>query len=152
MKRIEEVTKRTKGSEGKLKEMEVKAPCKFFLSEAGCRRGRDCKWSHDQKDEHKRCYLCGSAKHLAPTCPTKEASGGTAPNSPPKVKKEKEEEKDPQGEEGGKGGGVQDNEKMDELLTEANRMLKAMKDKEASEAKLSRLHQQLMRSRKASRL
>ena len=143
VKKIEEVNKKAKGSEGKLKEMEVKPPCKFFLSEAGCRRGRDCKWSHDQKDEHKRCYLCGSTKHLAPTCPTKETTGGAAPNSPPKVKKEKEEEKDSKGEEGGKGSGVQDDEKMDELLAEANKMLKAMKDKEASEAKLSRLHQQL---------
>ena len=123
--------------------MEVKAPCKFYLNDAGCRRGRDCKWSHDQKDEHKRCYVCGSTKHLAPTCPTKDASGGSAPNSPPKVKKEKEEEKDAKGEEGGKGIGGQEDEKMDELLAEANRMLNSMKDKEASEAKLSRLHQQL---------
>ena len=143
VKKMEEINRKAKGGEGKLKEMEVKLPCKFFLSEAGCRRGRDCKWSHDQKDEQKRCYLCGSTKHLAPTCPTKENSGGTAPNSPPKVKKEKEEEKDPKGEEGGKGSGGQDDEKMDELLAEANKMLKAMKDKEASEAKLSRLHQQL---------
>ena len=143
VKKMEEINKRVKGGEGKLKEMEVKPLCKFFLSEAGCRRGRDCKWSHDQKDEQKRCYLCGSTKHLAPTCPTKENSGGAAPNSPPKVKKEKEEEKDPKGEEGGRGSGGQDDEKMDELLAEANKMLKAMKDKEASEAKLSRLHQQL---------
>ena len=24
-------------------------PCKFFLTKKGCRRGRGCKWGHDQK-------------------------------------------------------------------------------------------------------
>ena len=133
VKKLEDgcATKKTKGNEVKIREMEVKSPC-------GCRRGRDCKWSHDQKDEQKRCYTCGSTKHLAPSCPTT-----SAPNSPPKVKKEKEEEKVVKGEEGEKGSGGQEDDKMDELLAEANRMLKVMKDKEASEAKLSRLHQQL---------
>ena len=145
VKKLEDgsATQKTKGNEAKIKEMEVKSPCKFYLSENGCRRGRDCKWSHDQKDEQKRCYTCGSTKHLAPSCPTKESPTISAPNSPPKVKKEKEEDKVVKGEDGEKGSGGQEDDKMDELLAEANRMLKVMKDKEASEAKLSRLHQQL---------
>ena len=65
VKKLEDgsATQKTKGNEAKIKEMEVKSPCKFYLSENGCRRGRDCKWSHDQKDEQKRCYTCGSTKH-----------------------------------------------------------------------------------------
>ena len=27
--------------------------CRFYLTEGGCRKGKDCKWSHDQKDEKK---------------------------------------------------------------------------------------------------
>ena len=42
--------------------------CRFYLSEGGCQKGRDCKWSHDQRDEKRRCYVCGGTDHLAPTC------------------------------------------------------------------------------------
>ena len=86
VKKLEDgsATKKTKGSEGKIKEMKLKSPCKFYLSDSGCRRGRDCKWSHDQKDDQKRCYTCGPTKHLSPTCPTKESPPTSAPNSPQK--------------------------------------------------------------------
>ena len=36
-----------------------------------------------------------------------------------------------------------EDEKMDELLLEANKMLRMMKEKETSEAKMNKLHQQL---------
>ena len=36
-----------------------------------------------------------------------------------------------------------EDDKMDELLSEANKMLRMMKDKESSEAKMNKLHQQL---------
>lgn len=43
--------------------------CKFFLTPSGCKKGRDCRFSHDQKDDQRRCYVCGSTEHLVPTCP-----------------------------------------------------------------------------------
>ena len=39
---------------------EEKPKCKLYLSEQGCRRGKACNWSHDQKDERGRCWNCGS--------------------------------------------------------------------------------------------
>ena len=45
-------------------------PCRFFfLTEKGCRRGRACKWSHDQKDQRMRCWSCGASEHLRKDCP-----------------------------------------------------------------------------------
>ena len=123
-------------------------PCKFFLTDNGCRKGKHSKWSHDQKDEHKRCYVCGAKNHLAPACPSREPSSSNPSNSPPKVKKEKEDEKGKNGiEEAEKttagGGQTTEDEKMDELLLEANKMLRMKKEKETSEAKMNKLHQQL---------
>ena len=43
-------------------------PCKFFLTEGGCKRGRACTWQH-VSDGSKRCYNCGSTKHFAQDCP-----------------------------------------------------------------------------------
>ena len=31
--------------------------CKFYLTEEGCRRGRNCKRSHDQRDDARRCIV-----------------------------------------------------------------------------------------------
>ena len=42
--------------------------CRFFLSDAGCKKGRSCKFGHDQRDERRRCYHCGCPDHLAPLC------------------------------------------------------------------------------------
>ena len=68
--------------------------------------------------------------------------GSVESTSPPKVKKEKEDEKGRK-EEDEKSAGGTEGEKMDELLEEANKMLRMMKDKETSEAKMNKLHQQL---------
>ena len=51
------------GQEGELPK------CKFYLTSSGCKKGRDCRFSHDQKDDQRRCYVCGSSEHLVPTCP-----------------------------------------------------------------------------------
>ncbi|CAE7348343.1 unnamed protein product [Symbiodinium microadriaticum] len=58
------------------------APCKFFLSDQGCRRGASCKYSHDvdKKQTQGRCWTCGSKQHVAKACPTKEKNGN--PRSP----------------------------------------------------------------------
>ena len=49
-----------------------KTPCKFFQSEAGCKRGQQCKYDHvfDSKDAKKnRCWECGAVGHRKPECP-----------------------------------------------------------------------------------
>ena len=54
---------------GEQKGMEEAKPCKFFLTDKGCRRGKSCKWSHNQKDEKMRCWACGASEHLRKDCP-----------------------------------------------------------------------------------
>ena len=51
-------------------------PCRFYLSDEGCRRGKSCKYEHSMKDLSKaerrdRCFECGAKGHLSSTCPTK---------------------------------------------------------------------------------
>ena len=69
-------------------------PCKWFRSEAGCRAGRQCKWSHawdGVEDKSSRCWNCGSKSHRKQDCPvkgggskkldeTKVSGGGSASN------------------------------------------------------------------------
>ena len=149
-----------KGEEGRYKPKEKtgkekKEDCKFFLTESGCRRGRDCPWSHEMRDEKRRCFACGSPDHMANACTrskkdsspkakiSKVEGGGEAEESPTKKTQEKEEteERSPT---------------MKELLEEANRMLKAVASSNASSTSsttsqedeekkdvMNRLHQQL---------
>ena len=107
-----------------------KPKCKFYLTEEGCRRGRNCKWSHDQKDDARRCWSCGSTKHFPPACPTKETS-----TSPPKSAKASKKEEEPGGwtkvekkgeEEAEEGRPKADEDQMTALLEEANKMLKSI--------------------------
>ena len=35
-----------------------KNTCPFFLTEGGCRRGKDCQWLYE-KDDKRRCWTCG---------------------------------------------------------------------------------------------
>ena len=48
-------------------------PCRFFLADSGCRRGRGCPSGH-QLDGEKKCWTCGGRDHMATTCPTTEES------------------------------------------------------------------------------
>ena len=53
-------------------------PCKFWLSDDGCRRGASCKFSHQfatKEDKKARCWTCGSKNHRQGDCPTKQNSG-----------------------------------------------------------------------------
>ena len=65
-------------------------PCKFFMSDAGCSKGRACTWSHafTRKEKQGRCWSCGSTQHQQSACPIKsegsptgKAKGG-APKAP----------------------------------------------------------------------
>ena len=47
-------------------------PCKFFLTDEGCRRGKSCKFEHIMdKEKRERCWTCGSKQHTSKNCPTK---------------------------------------------------------------------------------
>ena len=50
----------------------TKGPCRYFLSETGCRKGQSCKWLHQAEPGDKRCYVCGATQHYAKECPRKE--------------------------------------------------------------------------------
>ena len=64
------------GKEGK--------PCRYFLTDEGCRRGKDCKFEHVMdKDKRDRCWVCGAKGHTSRSCPSKTRDTSTsAGNSP----------------------------------------------------------------------
>ena len=105
-----------------------KTPCKYFLSEAGCRRGKSCPFGHVM-DGERRCWNCGSKDHLATQCSRGEeakpakVSKANAKNERPKQEAKGSEEKP--AEEDAKGEEPQE-DTMKKLLDEANRMLKTM--------------------------
>ena len=158
-KKIEEFKKQDR----KVEEAGKETPkCKFYLTEEGCRRGRNCKWSHDQKDDVRRCYSCGSTKHLAPSCPTKETTS-SPPKSAKASKKDEEaggwtkvEKKGEEETEETKPKG--DEDRMTALLEEANKMLKSINRLDASsnscstssDDKLEELQRQLNQLKKES--
>ncbi|CAE6970309.1 inlI [Symbiodinium natans] len=60
-------------------------PCRFFLTDEGCRRGKACKFEHAMdKDKRERCWTCGSKQHTSKTCPTKvkNEQQGPSPSTP----------------------------------------------------------------------
>ena len=79
-KKFEEENNKAKEDEPVTKEQK----CRFFLTKEGCRRGKSCSYSHDLKDELRRCFLCGCPDHLASSCPRKKGEGGYS-RSPPKA-------------------------------------------------------------------
>ena len=152
MKKVEDAAKGGQGGRKPEEEKKDAPKCKFYLSEDGCKKGKGCRFSHDQKDELKRCWACGSTKHFSNKCPVKEG----AFNSPPKVSKterSKEDAKKGKGEDDE----VQSNraalgpgEDMKLLLEEAGKMLKSMPgmsegsgSSEDGEAKIRNLQHQL---------
>ncbi|CAE7352485.1 RE1, partial [Symbiodinium necroappetens] len=56
-----------------------KNPCKFFQSEAGCKRGNNCGYAHEflsKADRKTRCWTCGAVGHRQQSCPTTTGDGG----------------------------------------------------------------------------
>ena len=50
------------------------APCKFWSTDEGCRRGSNCKYTRNfasKEDKKARCWTCGSINHRQQECPTK---------------------------------------------------------------------------------
>ena len=106
-----------------------KVRCRFYLTEGGCRKGKECTWLHDGKDEKRRCYNCGSTEHLSPVCTRpKNASGESSPS---KVKPMKVEEERGNGKKEVEQTGGSDSA-MKDLLEEANKVLKSLSGSTAS--------------------
>ena len=52
----------------------VDKPCKYFLSDAGCKAGRSCRWQHSWEgveDKASRCLICGGKDHRKNECKLK---------------------------------------------------------------------------------
>ena len=130
-------------------------PCKFFLTESGCRKGKQCRFGHDQKDDQRRCYSCGSTLHMVGSCPVKEANAGSPPKNA-KMSKEvddgvkssgsgaKEEESSSKEEEIE----VAADEGMSSLLQDAQKMLKSLSKKSEASSCLEELQNKLNQLKK----
>ena len=106
--------------------------CRFFLTKEGCRKGKSCGFSHDLKDEVRRCYVCGCPDHFANECPRKNLEKNQS-RSPPKVSKAEVQEDAAQrepvevnGEDKEKGSGSTANPTVQGLLEEATKVLKSI--------------------------
>ena len=69
-------------------------PCKYYLSEQGCSKGKACAWSHNftRKEKQGRCWECGSSQHQQSSCPVRsegspvgkaKAASKSLPSAPP---------------------------------------------------------------------
>ena len=155
MKKFEEGGGKGKGKsrEDDQKEDAQKTPCKFYLTEGGCKKGRQCTWSHDLKDDKRRCYSCGSPAHLSNACTVK---NNQKDQGKPKIASAKKEE-----DTGGLkssdrgapaspvpsdtvevGSSASGEETMKGLLEEANKMLRSMATPSEGD-KLQKLQRQL---------
>ena len=63
-----------------------KAPCRFWKSEEGCKKGAECTYLHDATDMKGRCFGCGSTSHVKKECPVSKKTG-EATQKGEKVKK-----------------------------------------------------------------
>jgi hypothetical protein len=107
---------------------ERRRKCKFYLTTEGCRKGKECRYSHAERDGKRRCYTCGSTEHMAPDCPRKPSTEG----SPPKQKTAKAEgDQVPGGAKGSEDQGGEA-ETMKGLIEEANKMLRSLTSSSAA--------------------
>ena len=64
-------------------------PCKYFLSDQGCSKGKACTWSHafTRKEKQGRCWTRGSPHHQQGGCPIRGEGSptGKAKAPPPKA-------------------------------------------------------------------
>ena len=129
--------------------------CRFFTTEAGCKKGKACSFGH-VLDEQRRCWNCGSTQHYAPKCDRPrdgegkglgsgegkgvgKGEGKTAKMAKTEGPKKNEEEAPKQEEDS--------TEVMKGLLVEANKMLKAISAPKGveteKEGRLEKLQKQL---------
>ena len=51
-------------------------PCRYFISDGGCKAGKSCKWLHSWDgvtDKSSRCWICGAKDHRKSECKVKAA-------------------------------------------------------------------------------
>ena len=160
-----------KGQKGSEK---MGSPCKFFNTDDGCWKGKLCTWVHTVEGDKKRCWNCGSVHHFSPSCdrpkePPKDlgspekgwkGDGKGGSKSSRTMKKEEESPKKEEAmetEEKGKEEGSQ-RETVEDLLKEANRMLKGLsakedgEEKDAKDTRLAAMQRQLDELRKMKTL
>ena len=100
-----------------------KPKCKFYLTDSGCRRGKACQFSHDLKDDRRRCWTCGSVDHMAPACTRpKSATESTSP----KARQQRLEGEGSSSTTAKEEDNKEESQKMKELLEQANTMLKSL--------------------------
>ena len=111
-----------------------KKPCRFFLTDSGCRRGKRCQFGH-VLDGERRCWTCGAKDHLAPNCPRMEDSKPKAAKIVPKIDKDAKSvaSSSEKMDESGEKPEVEGEESMKNLLDEANKMLKSLQETEVRE-------------------
>ena len=130
---------------------DTRRPCKFYLTESGCKQGRNCKWGH-VPDGTRRCHNCGGSNHISPNCPYKDGGPkvkATGLNGGEKSRTEAESAspgKEEQSSEASEG------DKMKQLLEEANDMLRGFNKKASAQAgpTLEQLQAQLDELKKKS--
>ena len=144
-----------------------KKPCKFFLTDSGCKRGRNCQFGH-MPDDQKRCWSCGSKEHMAPSCPRAESAKPKVAKVQPKTNDKDSaststatatvmEKPEPPAESKSPAEGAGE-DTMKTLIDEANRMLRSLqtdpKEKAVStrvnEEKMAQLQKQLDDLKKAA--
>ena len=123
LKRLEEEQGSSPTGKNKERAEGDRPKCKFYLSDNGCKRGKSCTFSHDQKDDRRRCWTCGSPEHMAPACPRSKGTKDGSPTGKGKLMKTEGEDSS-QGSREKEDEGSDQAPSMKELLTQANSMLK----------------------------
>eukprot|EP00434_Breviolum_minutum_P029251 symbB.v1.2.025873.t1/scaffold2543.1/size76562/5 len=127
-KKFEEENNKAKEDEPATKEQK----CRFFLTKEGCRRGKSCSYSHDLKDELRRCFLCGCPDHLASSCPRNKREGRYSRSPPKAARVDATEDGDKGDGQGGQDASSAHSEKgeptpsVQGLLEEATKVLKSI--------------------------
>ena len=69
---------RTTATDGNVKSSPMAdKPCRYFISDGGCKAGKSCKWLHSWDgvtDKSSRCWICGAKDHRKSECKVKAAS------------------------------------------------------------------------------
>ena len=138
-------------SKGKGGTPSPKKACQWFGTDNGCRNGKQCAFTHSWSglNRAERCLLCGSKQHRAKECPAPQEASEKAPPPPPTSRSlaaasapgtttpNPKEAARPQGQgpsasstssstSASGGGNKIDAAKMTEILSETNKMLKAL--------------------------
>eukprot|EP00435_Cladocopium_sp_Y103_P030730 s947_g7.t1 len=116
-----------KGSEKTSEETGGKQRCKFYLTDTGCRKGKQCSYSHEARDERRRCWTCGATDHMSSSCSRPKASGSGSDGSPQKPKQMKVEADEKSEKKDSDTASVSSQESvMQNLMDEANKVLRSL--------------------------